>query len=310
MDQQTIILIAIVVVALLAVVVFLYILNSGRSRSAMNLGYSSMSTDVADARASMENDESGQAYENVKKQAQKAREAKLKADGDEDRFFRAGLFTAEEKADYKRMQVMAPLIAGIGGFILMLLQDFSFLSLVILVLAVLVGMRYPSMALDSRIKKRDDDIMFFLPLVIEQVAIGVSSSLDVGPCLQQVVGMADERDNHNPVTELMSYVLDMMRTGLSLEEALTEVAIKSGHAEIKHTFTALAQVAKHGGEISKQLHELANAVSGKREAEIEAKIKKLELKATGPVALVLVAFIIILLGCIAIQIKNGMSKAG
>ena len=107
----------------------------------------------------------------------------------------------------------------------------------------------------------------------------------------------------------MSYVLDMMRTGLSLEEALTEVAVKSGHQEIKHTFTALAQVARHGGEISKQLHELANAVSGKREAEIEAKIKKLELKATGPVALVLVAFIIILLGCIAIQIKNGMSKA-
>ena len=101
MDQQTIILIAIVVVALLAVVVFLYVLNSGRSRSAANLAYSSMPTDVADARASMENDESGEAYEKVKKQAQKAREDKLRASDEEDRFFRAGLLESQAYLSWK-----------------------------------------------------------------------------------------------------------------------------------------------------------------------------------------------------------------
>ena len=60
---------------------------------------------------------------------------------------------------------------------------------------------------------------------------------------------------------------------------------------------SLAQVAKHGGEITRQLQELADAVAGQRETKIEAKIKRLELEATGPVALVFLGFIgIVLIG--------------
>jgi hypothetical protein len=70
---------------------------------------------------------------------------------------------------------------------------------------------------------------------------------------------------------------------------------------------ALAQVARHGGEITKQLHELAEAVGSQREAQIEGKIKKLELAATGPVALVFMGFMIIILIGFGIQLKGIMS---
>jgi hypothetical protein len=43
-----------------------------------------------------------------------------------------------------------------------------------------------------------------LPLVIEQISIGVSSALDIGPCVTYVVEMADERGTHNAITELLS----------------------------------------------------------------------------------------------------------
>ena len=122
--------------------------------------------------------------------------------------------------------------------------------------------------------------MFYLPLVIEQLVIGVSSSLDVGPCIKWIVAMADERDSHNPVTELLRYAQLYMKSGVSMEEALIEVGRLSGHTELKHVFMSLSQVAKHGGEIVRQLQELANAVAAQREARIEGKIRKLELKDT------------------------------
>ena len=141
-------------------------------------------------------------------------------------------------------------------------------------------------------------------MVIEQIAIGVSSSLDIGPCLQRIIKMADERDTHNVVTELIQHAEQYIRSGVSLEEALTEIGIKSGHTELKHSFMALGQVAKHGGEITHQLHELANAVSTQRETMIEARIKKLELKATGPVAFVFLGFMITLMAGLMIKIKD------
>ena len=144
--------------------------------------------------------------------------------------------------------------------------------------------------------------MYYLPLVIEQIAIGVSSSLDIGPCIQRVVTMADERDSHNAVTELIRVCQYYVRSGISLEDALNEVAKLSGHTELKHCFMSLAQVTKHGGEITRQLQELADAVSSQRETRIEGKIKQLELVATGPVALVFMAYLMILIVGFGIQV--------
>jgi len=129
--------------------------------------------------------------------------------------------------------------------------------------------------------------------VVEQIVIGVSSSLDIGPCLQRVVQMADERDSHNPVTELLRHAQLLSKSGLSLSDSLMDVGKLSGHNELKHTFMSLSQVSKHGGEITRQLQELADAVSSQRETKIEAKIKRLELEATGPVGLVFVGFMLI-----------------
>jgi pilus assembly protein TadC len=86
---------------------------------------------------------------------------------------------------------------------------------------------------------------------------------------------------------------------------LTEIGVRTGQTELKHAFLALAQVAKHGGEITRQLNELADAVANQRAMQIEAKIKKLELAATGPVALVFLGFLAILLIGFGIQIRDG-----
>ena len=224
----------------------------------------------------------------------------------EERFFQAGMFSEGDKREFTRLRLLipfftTPIAAIIAGYLAGLE-----VGLVGAIMGLLVGLQVPFSILDRRIARRAEDILFYLPLVIEQIAIGVSSSLDIGPCVQRVVSMADERDSHNVVTELLRTVQYYVKSGVSLEDALNEVGKLSGHTELKHSFMSLSQVAKHGGEITRQLQELADAVATQRETKIDAKIKKLELEATAPVALVFMGFLIILLIGFGIQIYRAI----
>lgn len=221
----------------------------------------------------------------------------------EDKMFQAGMVDSASKASFMRIRMIAPVIVTMIG-VFAGIQFGGIFILVMSILGLLIGMQVPVSILERRTESRHEDIVYYLPLVIEQIAIGVSSSLDVGPCIARVVQMADERDSHNAVTELLRLVQFQVKSGVSLQEALTEVGVRTGQADLKHAFLALAQVAKHGGEITRQLNELADAVANQRATKIEAKIKKLEIAATGPVALVFLGFLIILLIGFGIQMKD------
>jgi Flp pilus assembly protein TadB len=223
----------------------------------------------------------------------------------EDKFFQAGMFSADERRIFFMWRTFTPIalapIAGIIGA-----SNSAMWGIVAAILGAALGVRIPYMMLDRKIAARQEDILFYLPLVIEQIVIGVSSSLDVGPCVQRVVSMADERDSHNCVTELLRITQHYISSGVSFQEALVDIGRRSGHTELKHTFVSLAQVASHGGEVTRQLQELADAVSNQREAKIETKIKKLELAATVPVAVVFCGFLIIIVSGFGIQIKQNL----
>jgi Flp pilus assembly protein TadB len=256
---------------------------------------------AAIARDKLENDPTGLEFEKIKtdlrKNSKKSSEPTL-----QEKMFRAGIFSEQQKKDYRRLQVLLPVVTTVVGVIVGKALGGLNMMLLMGLLGAVVGFYFPFKVLDKRIKARNEDILFFLPLVIEQISIGVSSSLDIGPCLTRVVQMADERDSHNPVTELLRYAQYHMKSGVGMEEALGEIGKLSGSVDLKHSFMALAQVAKFGGEISRQLQELADAVGAQREVKIEEKIKKLELEATAPVALVFFGYIVILLVGFGLQI--------
>lgn len=259
-----------------------------------------------ETRAALAEDESGEEYERLKKiQRRNMQKKKNQVVPKDELYFHAGIFSPKEKQEFDLLTKLLPVACTPAfAFIMWTLSGTTMITVLGAIIGLLIGLKAPTSILERKIARRSDDIMFYLPLVIEQIAIGVSSSLDIGPCLQRVVQMADERDSHNVVTELIRHAEYHIKSGISLEEALTEIGTKSGHNELKHSFIALSQVAKHGGEISKQLQELSEAVSGQRETKIEEKIKKLELEATGPVALVFMGFILILLIGFGIQIKD------
>ena len=307
MDKQVIIAVAglIAGVSLLGMFYLLLFARRGGSVARLRGGGLSDYGSVAEMRERLKGDEDGAEYDRLKRiHAKEMKNQKVKLTL-EDRYYRAGVFSAREQREFDRLRILIPAVSTpLVAFILFWSMGMQY-GLYGIPIGFAIGWQLPRSILDRRIARRAEDILFFLPLVIEQIAIGVSSSLDIGPCLQRVVAMADERDSHNVVTEMIRHAQYHVKSGVSLEEALIEVGTRSGHAELKHAFVALAQVAKHGGEISKQLQELANAVASQRETKIDAKIRKLELEATGPVALVFLGFILILLIGFGIQIKKG-----
>lgn len=258
--------------------------------------------DPSSIRQRISDDESGDELTALRSKMQKSIKQRSKVTL-EDRFFQAGLFYQKDREFFARLRVVAPVISVGGvtlvGFVLGLGAD---LFLVALIVGGLIGYQIPFSYLDRKTLRRADDILFYLPLVIEQMVVGVSASLDIAPCISTVIEMADERESHNPVTDLLKRAQFFMKQGVPMEEALTEIGKLSGHTELKHAFMSLAQVARHGGEVSRQLQELADSVQTQRETKIDAKIKKLELEATGPVAMVFAGFLIIILLEFGLQI--------
>ncbi len=212
----------------------------------------------------------------------------------DEKLFMAGRLSELERKDFRQKQMLAPIVFGVSGLILGVFVGSSDMIMLGGLLGIIMGVYLPLKIINKWITAQHEDISYYLPLVIEQVSIGVSSSLDIGPCLSRIVQMADERKSHNAVTELLKYSEFYVKSGVSLEESLKEIGKASGHSELKHVLLALSQVAKFGGEISKQLQDLADAVGAQREAKIEERIRQLELKASGPVALVFIAYMILL----------------
>jgi pilus assembly protein TadC len=226
----------------------------------------------------------------------------------QDLFFRAGIFSPELQKYFKFARILLPALLAVTaaalGYTISVPSYAPWTAIGCMLLGAALGLQLPITYLNRVIEHRNEDIMYYLPLVVDQIVIGVSASLDIAPCIKNVVALAEERDAHNAVTELLRYVEQYVKSGASLEEALTEVGSLSGQTELKHTFMSLSQVAKHGGEISRQLQELATAVALQRETKVEARIKKLELEATGPVGLVFLSFLGVLLVGIATQVME------
>jgi len=213
----------------------------------------------------------------------------------EGKLFKAGIYSkAERDKFYGSRFIYAPIFGLVAASIGFFALGRPSLGVMLGALGLFGGFVFPYSRLDKRIRLREEETLYYLPLVIEQVSIGVSSALDVGPCLAQIVKMADERDCHNPVTEMLIHVQRLMKSGLNLEDSLCEVGETNGMSEVKHAFMFLGQCAKHGGEISKQLQELADSVMTQRQTQVEARIIKLPVKATGPLATVFAGFFALL----------------
>ena len=211
--------------------------------------------------------------------------------------FKAGYYSAKDRANYQRKRLLCMLGAPpLMMMILGLTFDFQLVWLVVgLALGVVVGLTLPRSGLDKAIRLREEEVMYYLPLVIEEISISTSSGLEPSSCISQILQLVEQRKSYNAVTDMLNHVVRLVRSGMNLENALIEVGEASGKHDVKHAFMFLAQSIRHGGEMSKQLQDLADAVATTKQTQTEAKIAALPVKATFPLFLVFAGFFLMLM---------------
>lgn len=309
MGLLQIIIIVICLTLIVALGLYLFLLTSGSGRQSSLLNSVGQSNLDASAAARSAKSSGRVDIDEVKRRTGSAKVKQATTDDLETKFFKAGIFSEREKRRFFVIRIVVFFVVFIGlptaAFIFI---DKPLLVVGSVILGAIVGFIAPLAALDRMIEWRNEETLYYLPLVIEQISIGVSSSLDIGPSVAHIVAMADERDSHNPVTEMFVHVDKLMKSGLSLDEAMTEVGEANGLGDVKHAFMFLSQCARHGGEISKQLQELADAIMVQRQMRVEAKITSLPVKATGPLAMVFAGFFLLIMAGLFVRVMQAFSS--
>jgi pilus assembly protein TadC len=160
---------------------------------------------------------------------------------------------------------------------------------------------------------------FFLPIVMERVSMAVQSGLDIISGIKAVLELdrLDQQKNsggkgkteNNPVTDLLSTVIDRTEGGLGFAQSLREVAKKVESTGLKHSFIHLALAHQEGGELAVPLRELSDATQLYYQETIEEEIAKLPVKATMPLLLTFAGLIVCFITSPMIQILQMTAKA-
>ena len=227
------------------------------------------------------------------------------------KLFRAGLFYQSDRTRfYKSVAISIGVACLVGTAAILTVESLSpLLKLVVFAIVVTAGYIFPFTRLDKLSREREDEISYHLPLTIEQVAVGVSSGLDIWPCVVNIMQITEARNTVTPIIELFRNADRLIRSGLSVEEALRAVGERSGIPNLKHAFTFLAQVAEHGGDITRNLQEMADVTMMQRSTEVEGKIHALPVKATGPLCLVFAGFFAVMLAGLFVQMLSAFPKS-
>jgi pilus assembly protein TadC len=158
-----------------------------------------------------------------------------------------------------------------------------------------------------------------MPIVMERVSMAVQTGLDIISGIKAVLELdrLDQQKNsggkgkteNNPVTDLLSTVIDRTEGGLGFAQSLREVAKKVESTGLKHSFIHLALAHQEGGELAVPLRELSDATQLYYQETIEEEIAKLPVKATMPLLLTFAGLIICFITSPMIQILQMTAKA-
>lgn len=133
---------------------------------------------------------------------------------------------------------------------------------------------------------------FYLPIVMERVAMAVQAGLDIIAAINVVVQHGQRAASVvvpgakspvvDPVTRLLNRALVLTEGGLSFEQSLNEVARYINSIVLRHAFIYLAYSYKQGGELAGPLRELSDSTQLYFQETIEERVAKLPVKATAP----------------------------
>jgi tight adherence protein C len=206
--------------------------------------------------------------------------------------------------DAERVLAMKLLMTGVLGIGLLLITRLSGVSslrsIIITILAAIIGYYGPEWVLRAKSGSRQATIQRTLPDSLDLLSITVEAGLGFDAAVARVARQAG-----GPLGEELHRVLQEMQIGKTRSDALRDLGDRSTVPELKSFVLAMVQADVFGISISKVLHVQAHEMRVKRRQRAEEKAQKVPVKIVFPLIFcIFPALFVVLLGPAIITIKE------
>jgi tight adherence protein C len=207
-----------------------------------------------------------------------------------------------------RLALPAGLFIGAGT----LLPTLGYSAAVTLIMAVyfaVMGYVMPGLVVGQRIKRRQKEMQRALPDALDMLVVSVEAGLGLNAALVRV---SEEMDRMSPVlSEQLGLVNLEIRAGTSREDALRNLADRTGLQDISSLVGMLIQTDRFGTSVAQALRVHAETMRTKRRQRAEEAAAKTTIKLVFPLVFcIFPAMFVVILGPALIEIYHALSGFG
>jgi tight adherence protein C len=211
---------------------------------------------------------------------------------------------------YLGTRVLLPAALGIGSLLLLPTLGVSAIKIILGVI-YFTGLGYvlPTLIVGMRIRRRQKEMQRALPDALDMLVVSVEAGLGLN---QALVRVADEIYRLSPVlSEQMTLVNLEIRAGTAREEALRNLADRTGMADISSLTAMLIQTDRFGTSVAQALRIHADTMRTKRRQRAEEAAAKTTIKLIFPLVFcIFPALFVVILGPALIQIIQALKGFG
>ncbi|MEJ7929750.1 type II secretion system F family protein [Ramlibacter sp. AN1015] len=223
------------------------------------------------------------------------------------RMLNAGIRHPDAPAFYFAAKSLLPLLLAGVTYTLLRSANYSeaYKLLLFVFSAALIGCYLPNLVLYVLVRSRQRDVFEGFPDAADLMLVCVEAGLGLDASMNRV---ADEIERKSPAVaeELLITNLEM-RAGVSREQALRNLALRTGVEEISIFASMLTQADRFGTDIGDSMRVFSDDLRHKRQTRAEELAAKIPVKMLFPLVLcIFPAILMVLLGPVMIQAVRTM----
>ncbi|HWJ95174.1 MAG TPA: type II secretion system F family protein, partial [Telluria sp.] len=218
------------------------------------------------------------------------------------RFMHAGIRRADAKLIYFGLKSVLPLVMGFATWLLLRQYGADGLSaLMLMLLAALAGCYAPNLALALKIRERRREIFESFPDAADLMLVCVEAGHGLDAAMQRI---AEEMRHKSVAMAEEMYLTNLeLRAGATREQALHNLARRTGIEEVGAFAAMLVQADRFGTSVGEALRVFSDDLRHKRLVRAEELAAKVPTKMLLPLVLfIFPSVIMVILGPAAITI--------
>lgn len=220
-----------------------------------------------------------------------------------DKMLQAGIRNPSAPIKYMAAKVILPVVFMAFAMLIMSSGEEKLsdsVVVLILLLAVVIGYKLPSIIIKNKILKRTEEISITFPDALDMMLICVQGGIGLE---QAVTRIADEMSDHS---EVLAEELGILSAEMALLNdrriALQDFARRVGSSAAKSFASSLIQAEQYGTSVTQAMKVMAEELRDQRMAKAEQKAASLPPKLTVPmIAFFLPVLFVVILGPAILQ---------